>query len=206
MCVRCLMKNFWNERYAEEGLAYGQAPNVFLTEVVDLIKPEGKVLVVGDGEGRNGVWLASEGFDVTSVDYSNVAIEKITALAKESDVNINAICADLNDWDWPIEEFDAVVAIYVHYPSASREAMHHKMLDALKPSGKIIMEAFNKAQLDYPSGGPPVIDMLFSEQELKDDFTRLNIQEVYEKIVYLNEGKYHVGDGAIVRLIGEKNS
>ena len=82
--------------------------------------------------------------------------------------------------------------------------MHQKMVDALKHGGKIIMEAFNKSQLDYPSGGPPVIDMLFSEQELKDDFSKVNIVELYEKVVYLNEGKYHVGDGAVVRLIAEK--
>jgi len=198
------MKGFWDERYAEEGLAYGEEPNVFLTQVVDLIKPEGKVLVVGDGEGRNGVWLASEGFEVTSVDYSEVAVEKTNTLAKEHKVKINSVCADLNTWDWPQEVFDAVVTIYVHFPSESRAVMHQKMLDALKPGGKIIMEAFNKAQLDYPSGGPPVIDMLFSEEELKQDFSKLNIQEAYEKIVYLNEGKYHVGDGAVVRLIGEK--
>ncbi len=198
------MKGFWDERYAEEGLAYGEEPNVFLTQVVDLINPEGKILVVGDGEGRNGVWLASEGFDVTSVDYSEVAVKKINELAKEHEVNINTICADLNNWDWPREVFDAVVTIYLHFPSESRAAMHGKMLDALKPGGKIIMEAFNKAQLDYPSGGPPVLDMLFSEEELKQDFSKLNIKEAYEKIVYLNEGKYHVGDGAVVRLIGEK--
>lgn len=198
------MKDFWNERYTEEGLAYGEEPNVFLTEVVDQVKPDGKVLVVGDGEGRNGVWLATKGLHVTSVDYSPIAIEKINAFAKKCGVTVNAVCADLNEWDWPRDEFDAVVAIYVHFPSQARTKMHHKMIDALKPGGKIIMEAFNKAQLDYPSGGPPVLDMLFSEEELKSDFSTVNINEIYEKIVYLNEGKYHVGDGAVVRLIAQK--
>ena len=168
------------------------------------IKPEGKVLVVGDGEGRNGVWLATKGFDVTSVDYSPVAIDKINQFAKKCGVKVNAVCADLNAWDWPKEEFDAVVAIYLHFPSATRTGMHHNMIDALKPGGKVIIEAFNKAQLDYPSGGPQVPDMLFSEEELKSDFLKVNINEIYEKIVYLNEGKYHVGDGAVVRLIAQK--
>jgi len=200
------MKDFWNERYSEDGLAYGEEPNVFLTEVIDRIEPKGKVLVVGDGEGRNGVWLASKGYDVTSVDYSPVAVEKINELAKKCDINLSAVCADLNEWDWAKDEYDAVVAIYIHFPSESRAKMHHKMVEALKPGGKIIMEAFNKAQLDYPSGGPPVLDMLFSEDELKEDFSKVNIDELYEKIVYLNEGKYHVGDGAVVRLIAEKKA
>lgn len=198
------MKDFWEERYSEDGLAYGEEPNVFLTEVIDQVPARGKILVVGDGEGRNGVWLATKGYKVTSVDYSPVAISKIEKFAKKCDVKVNTVCADLNEWDWPEAEFDAVVAIYVHFPSEARAKLHQKMLDALKPGGKIIMEAFNKSQLDYPSGGPPVIDMLFSEQELKDDFSKANIAELYEKIVYLNEGKYHVGDGAVVRLIAEK--
>lgn len=198
------MKDFWDERYAEDGLAYGEEPNVFLTDVVEQIKPKGKVLVVGDGEGRNGVWLATKGFDVTSVDYSPVAIEKIDKFAKKCGVKINAVCADLNTWEWPQDTYDAVVAIYIHFPSATRAQMHQKMVDALKVGGKIVIEAFNKSQLDYPSGGPPVLDMLFSEEELKQDFSKVNIVELYEKIVYLNEGKYHVGDGAVVRLIAEK--
>lgn len=198
------MKDFWEERYSEDGLAYGEDPNVYLTEVIEQVKPKGKVLVVGDGEGRNGVWLANKGFNVTSVDYSEVAVKKIEAFAKKRDVNLQVFCADLNTWDWPKNEYDAVISIYVHFPSESRATIHHKMVEALKPGGKIIMEAFNKMQLDYPSGGPPVIDMLFSEAELKEDFVNANITELYEKVVYLNEGKYHVGDGAIVRLIAEK--
>ena len=204
LCEGEVMKDFWNERYSEDGLAYGTKPNVYLTEVVDQISPGGNVLVIGDGEGRNGVWLAEQGFNVTSVDYSHVAIEKIKSLAESRNVNITAICADLVESDWPPGDFDAVVAIYLHFPSSVRAKMHEEMLTALKPGGKVIIEAFTKDQLKYSSGGPPVEDMLFSADILKADFTAANIIELCEKIVHLNEGKYHVGDGAIVRLIAEK--
>lgn len=198
------MKDFWNERYAEDGLAYGEQANEFLITQVSLLPPKANVLVIGDGEGRNGVWLAGQGFQVTSVDYSHVAIDKINAFAKERQVSVKAVFADLTTWDWPEETFDVVVSIYVHFPPDHRAQMHSNMIKALKPGGKIIMEAFHKEQLEYSSGGPPVEEMLFSEAMLKEDFNEAKILELYETITYLEEGKYHVGDGAVVRLIAEK--
>lgn len=198
------MKDFWNERYSEDGLAYGETPNVFLTEVTEHIPSGGRVLVVGDGEGRNGVWLAQQGFDVTCVDYSPVAIEKIKQLAQKNNVSVNAVCADMTEWDWPRNEFDAVVSIYVHFPPDVRAELHQKMVDSLKSGGKILMEAFNKGQLKYKSGGPPVLEMLFSEEMLRKDFSSVDILEIEEKVVYLDEGKYHCGDGAVVRMIAQK--
>ena len=198
------MKDFWNERYAEEGLAYGTEPNEYLTSVVSHIPKAGKVLVVGDGEGRNGVWLAKQGFDVLSIDYSTVAVDKIKALANQNNVDMKVECHDLTEYEWPKDEYDVVVAIYLHFPPGVRELMHKNMLAALKVGGKVIMEAFHKEQLKYPSGGPPVEPMLFSDEILKHDFEKANIIELYETITSLNEGKYHVGDGAVVRMIAEK--
>lgn len=198
------MKAFWNERYAEDGFVYGKIPNAYLTEVVSEIKNNGSVLVVGDGEGRNGVWLAKQGFDVTCVDYSTVAIEKINNFAKTQKVGLATVCADMSKWDWPVDQFDAVVSIYVHFLPEIRKSLHIKMIEALKPGGVILMEAFNKDQLQYKSGGPPVLEMLFSKEIIEEDFSSINIVTVEEKIVQLNEGKYHCGDGAVVRLIARK--
>jgi len=198
------VKDFWNQRYAEEGLAYGDKPNEYLTSAISQLTPGSKVLVVGDGEGRNGIWLAKQGFNVFSIDYSPVAVDKIKALAADQKVPIQVECHDLTEYEWPENFFDAVVAIYLHFPSDVRAKMHVAMLSALKPAGSIIIEAFNKDQLDYPSGGPPVEDMLFSAEILQNDFSPANIIECYESVVELNEGKYHVGKGAVVRLIAEK--
>lgn len=198
------MKDFWNERYTEPGYAYGTEANAFLATEARRLQPGMRVLVVGDGEGRNGVWLAQQGLVVTSVDYSLAGVERARRLAAERGVTLDIHCADLNDWPWPTAHFDAVVSIFVHFPSAMRPEMHARMLAALRPGGVLIMEAFNKAQLDYPSGGPPVEDALFSAELLRDDFAAADIELCREQVVQLNEGKYHVGPGAVVRLIAHR--
>ena len=196
------MKEFWDARYSEPGSAYGESANEFLTRQAGrLLAPGMKVLVVGDGEGRNGVWLAQQGMNVTSVDYSEAAVKKARALVAQREVQLNSVCADLNEWFWPQDEFDAVISIYLHFPSAQRPLMHARMLAALKPGGVLIMEAFNKNQLNYPSGGPPVEDALFSVELLKQDFSAALIERCQESVIELNEGKYHVGPAAVVRLI-----
>jgi cyclopropane fatty-acyl-phospholipid synthase-like methyltransferase len=200
------MKEFWEVRYAEEGLAYGLEPNQFLAAQRQYLQPGMKVLVVGDGEGRNGVWLAQQGLDVTSVDYAQAGIIRAKALATQFNVPLQALCQDLTEWQWPQSEFDAVVSIYLHFPSAIRPRMHAAMLAALKPGGVLIMEAFNKEQLNYHSGGPPDADALFSAILLKQDFGGAEITLLEESVVELNEGKYHVGQGAVVRLILRRSS
>lgn len=195
------MKEFWEARYAEEGLAYGVEPNEFLVLQRQYFKPGMKVLVVGDGEGRNGVWLARQGLDVTTVDYAQAGINKAKALATQHNVSLQTLCQDLTEWRWPHAAFDAVVSIYLHFPSAIRPRMHAAMLAALKPGGVLILEAFNKGQLKYRSGGPPGADALFSAELLAKDFSGADIDLLEECVVDLNEGNYHVGPGAVVRLV-----
>jgi len=199
-----MQQRFWQARYSEPGLAYGLKPNGFLQQQAHRLPPGSKVLVVGDGEGRNGVWLAQQGMQVTTVDYAQAGVDRALALASESKVEINAICADLNDWSWPQTEFDVVISIYLHFPSALRPQMHQRMLVALKPGGQLILEAFNKDQLNYSSGGPPVADALFSAELLAQDFASTNMTLCQESVVELNEGKYHVGPGAVVRLLATR--
>lgn len=196
--------SFWNSRYGESGFAYGIAPNVFLSSFSNLIKAGHKVLVIGDGEGRNGVWLAEQGCTVLSVDSSRVGMDKAQKLAAEKGVKIKTVCADLNHWDWPESEFDLVVIIYVHFPADVRERLHHKVISALKPGGQLIMESFSSEQLNYSSGGPPVLEMLYTAEMMAEDFKLLEIQQLEECITELNEGKYHCGEGAVVRLVAKK--
>jgi len=198
-------KSFWDSRYAEEGFAYGVSPNVFLTSFADNFKAGHKVLVIGDGEGRNGVWLAEQGCSVVSVDSSRVGVEKAQKLATEKGVEIEAVCADLNEWDWPESTFDFVVIIYVHFPPDVRELLHQKVIATLKPGGQLIMESFTPEQLNYSSGGPPVLEMLYTMEMMKSDFQLLEIQKLEECVTELNEGKYHCGEGAVVRLVAKKS-
>lgn len=198
-------KSFWDARYAEEGgFAYGTSPNVFLASLKDHFSSGKKVLVIGDGEGRNGVWLAEQGCNVVSVDSSKVGVGKAQKLAAEKGVEIDAICADLNNWDWPESEFDFVVIIYVHFPPDVRALLHNKVVAALKPGGQLIMESFTPEQLNYSSGGPPVLEMLYTAEMMQDDFKLLETQHLEECVTELNEGKYHCGEGAVIRLLAKK--
>lgn len=196
---------FWNSRYDEEGFAYGTSANVFLSSFADTFKSGDNILVIGDGEGRNGVWLAEQGCSVVSVDSSKVGMEKAQKLAADKGVEINAICADLNDWDWPESAFDFVVIIYVHFLPEVRELLHHKVVAALKKGGQLIMESFTSEQLNYTSGGPPVLEMLYTAEMIQSDFKLLEIQQLEECVTELNEGKYHCGQGAVVRLVAKKS-
>ncbi len=196
--------DFWDSRYDEEGFAYGISPNTFLTSFVESFKEGQKVLVIGDGEGRNGVWLAQQGCSVVSVDSSAVGVEKAKKLAADKGVEIEAICADLNGWDWPVSQFDFVIIIYVHFPPEIRALLHEKVAAVLKVGGQLIMESFTPEQLNYSSGGPPVLEMLYTADMMRSDFKCLEIQQLEECITDLNEGKYHCGEGAVIRLVANK--
>ena len=196
--------DFWDSRYTEEGFAYGTSANVYLSSFAPHFKAGQKVLVIGDGEGRNGVWLAEQGCSVVSVDSSAVGVEKANKLAAQKGVEIEAVCADLTRWSWPESSFDFVVIIYVHFPPEIREALHQKVVAALKTGGQLIMESFSPEQLNYSSGGPPVLEMLYSAKMMLSDFKLLEIQQLEECITDLDEGKYHCGQGAVVRLLAKK--
>lgn len=199
---------FWNERYRGEGFSFGTEPNVFLASQVHHLKPGMRALVPGDGEGRNGVWLAQQGLIVDSVDISPIAIGKAKALAEARGVRINANAADLLDWDWPQEEYDLVAALYIHFFDADRPAMHRAMLKALKPGGIIIFESFRTEQIEFQkvhgSGGPRTADLLASKGKLESDFAGANILFLEEADVDLREGPRHKGPAAVIRAVIRK--
>jgi 2-polyprenyl-3-methyl-5-hydroxy-6-metoxy-1,4-benzoquinol methylase len=200
---------FWDDRYGESGYAYGTVPNQFLTQQQQRLKPGMKTLVVGDGEGRNGVWLATRGLDVLSIDLSPVGLEKAQALANQHQVQIQTRCADLTTWDWLVAEYDLVVSIYLHFSPEVRQRMHRSMLKALKPGGLLILEAFNLEQLqyqrEYDSGGPPIQEMLYQSEMLREDFAGAKIMHLTETVTELHEGQYHDGKASVIRLILQKN-
>lgn len=195
------MRNFWEQRYSEPGFAYGTEPNAFLASQSQHLRPGAKALVVGDGEGRNGVWLAQQGLRVTSVDYAQAGLDKARALAAERGVSLDTRLADLTQWDWPRGAYDVVVAIYVHFAPELRPQAHTAMLQALKPGGVLILEAFHKDQMGYDSGGPPRRDMLYTADLLRQDFAEGQFALLEETVTRLDEGRYHVGEGAVVRAV-----
>lgn len=200
------MSQFWDERYAEPGYAYGTEPNAFLVSQRHLLEPGKRALAVADGEGRNGVWLAEQGLEVLSVDQSAVGLAKARALAAARGVSLRTEQADLTHWDWPQAAFDLVVAIFIHFSPAQRTRMHRAMFAALRPGGLLILEAFTPEQLEYRSGGPPVREMLYTAEMLRADFAQAAILSLEETITELQEGPYHRGTAAVVRLIARRPS
>lgn len=196
----------WDERYAGGEYRYGKAPNAYLVSRVDRISAGGRVLCVGDGEGRNGVWLATRGFDVTSIEPSSAGAAKIRRLATERGVDVHVVQATLPQY--PVEQatFDAVVLIFIHMPTPMRAAVHRQLAEALAPGGVVILEAYTPDHLDAPgAGGPPNAAMMFTPELLGEDFADLAIEELVESTVVLDEGDGHQGESCVVRLVARKH-
>lgn len=199
---------FWNDRYKDSEYVYGTEPNLFLTKQKHRLQPGMKALAVGDGEGRNSVWLASQGLKVLALDFSAVALTKAQALAAEKGVQIQTKCVDLTEWNWAQNEYDVIVSIFLHFAPNTRSQMHRAMLQALKPSGILILEAYNLKQIEYQakysSGGPPNVTMLYNAQMLQQDFAQAEVLYLSETITQLSEGKYHNGSAAVIRAVIRK--
>ena len=201
-------KEFWNEKYQNTNFAYGKEPNLFFKEELQKIKT-GKILLPADGEGRNGVYASKLGWDVTATDLSIEGKSKALKLANEFGIDLLYIVGDIQDLEFPKESFDAIGLIYAHFTAWKISAIHQKLTTLLKPKGYIILEAFSKNHLNYQKnnpkiGGPKDINMLFSIEQIQQDFTGFEIQVLEEKEVFLNEGNSHNGKGSVIRFIGKK--
>jgi SAM-dependent methyltransferase len=192
----------WDARYAAEDYLFGTGPNEYLRSQAHRLVPAQRALAVGDGEGRNAVWLAAQGLDVTLVDISPVGLEKAQRLARVHGCRIRTIAADLTTWDWPQAEFDLAVEIFVHVPVADRRTIHRAMAASLKPGGLALVEAFQKGQADRSSGGPRTAPLLYDAPALAEDFAALRTLELLEGTVLLAEGSKHRGPAQVVRYLG----
>ena len=193
---------FWNTHYGTSEYAYGTEPNDFLKEQTFPIN--GKILCLAEGEGRNSVFLAKQGYEVTGVDFSQAGIEKINRLAQENGVEVTTICADLADFDCGENNWDGIVLIFAHLPEVVREKVHHQLYKALKPGGKLVVEAYRKEQLEHQTGGPKTLDLLYSKELLETDLNAFHQLSIEEKTRGVNEGKYHFGTAAVVQVVGLK--
>ncbi|MEZ4773929.1 MAG: class I SAM-dependent methyltransferase [Bacteroidia bacterium] len=196
------MKEFWNSRFGAEEYAYGEAPNVFFKQQLDALPP-GKLLMPAEGEGRNAVYAATRGWQVTAFDISEEGRKKALRLAAKRGTSLEYLIHSFGEADFP-EMFDCIGLIYAHAPANLRPVHHLKAVSFLRPGGTIILEGFSKAQLGKPSGGPQDISMLFSEEELRKDFSGLANLEIWYEETSLDEGAYHKGEASLIRLVGKK--
>lgn len=191
----------WDERYAGGDFQFGEAPNLFLLSQAHRLRRGMRALAAGDGEGRNGVWLAEQGLDATSVDWSDVGLAKARALAERRRVPITTVTADLSRWDWPEARFDLIAWIYVHLPPEDRAVACAGALRALAPGGVLVLECFTPAQEGRRSGGPKDPALLWSRALVERHFAGLEVLELLEGAVRLDEGPRHQGLAEVVRAV-----
>ena len=197
---------FWNERFNKAEFIFGTEPNQYLLEKASqYLKPNQRVLSIADGEGRNGVWLAKQGMRVVAFDASDVAIAKAKQFAKENQVELEYTFSDVDSFAWHTNTYDAVIGIFIQFADqAMRERIFQKTYEALKPGGIFILQGYTPKQLEYKTGGPSLIEHLYTEElicGLAQDFNILELQS-YER--ELSEGPRHTGMSALLGLVAQK--
>ena len=194
----------WDQRYNSEQYIYGTEPNDFLREQAGLLASGGRILCLAEGEGRNAVYLAGLGMEVTAVDASAVGLAKAQQLADQNGVAITTVQEDLSDFDPGHEQWDAIVSIFCHLPPDMRQRLHKKVVNALKPGGLLILEAYRPEQLEYKTGGPPNAAMMMTEEVLRSELGGLHFDLLNSSVRTVIEGTGHTGRGAVVQLVALK--
>jgi SAM-dependent methyltransferase len=195
----------WEKRFSVTDYVFGTEPNEFLKAHAHLLPPSGAALAVADGEGRNGVWLAGRGLDVLAVEWSPTALAKAKALAAQRGVALRTSQADIVRWQWPVAEFDVVVAIFIQFltPEERHQAFAH-MRDALKPGGLLLMEGYRPEQLKYKTGGPSQVENLYTRALLEAEFGGMSDLQITEHDSMMSEGARHIGMSALIDLVARK--
>ncbi len=194
----------WDERYAKPGYLFGTEPAAFLRAQAGHVAPGARILCVADGEGRNSVWLAGQGHEVTAFDASPVALEKARKLAQARGVRVDYRLSTVEDWDWS-REFDAVVAIFIQFlaPDA-RDTVFHQMKRAIRPGGVLLLHGYAPRQVDYGTGGPPCRENMYTADILRAAFADFEILRLADYDAVIREGTGHSGLSGLVDLVARK--
>ena len=195
----------WETRFSAPGYWFGTAPNAFLAGQAHRLVAGQKALAIADGEGRNGVWLAEHGLDVLTIDFAPSAVAKARALAAERGVALRAEQADLAQWQWPVEEFGVVVAIFFQFADPSlRAKIFSGIRQTLKPGGWLVLQGYRPEQLTYRTGGPDKVENLYTRAILEQAFGDFASLEIAEHDSVIHEGAGHNGMSALIDLVARK--
>jgi SAM-dependent methyltransferase len=197
---------FWNERFDKEEFIFGKEPNEYLVEKThQYLKPKDKVLCIADGEGRNGVWLAKQGMKVVGFDASDIALAKAKQFAKDNQVEVQYSFSDTDSYAWPENTYDAVIGIFIQFADpAMRARIFEQTYKALKPGGLFILQGYTPRQLEYKTGGPSLIEHLYTEELIRDLVKSFEVLELVSYEKELSEGPRHTGMSAILGLVARK--
>jgi cyclopropane fatty-acyl-phospholipid synthase-like methyltransferase len=197
---------FWNERFDKEEFIFGKEPNEYLVEKTkQYLKPGDKVLCIADGEGRNGVWLAKQGMQVIGFDASDIALSKAKKFAKDNQVEVEYSFSDTDSYAWSENTYDAVIGIFIQFAdSAMRARIFQQAYKATKLGGLFILQGYTPKQLEYKTGGPSLIEHLYTEELMRDLAKEFQILELISYEKELSEGPRHTGMSAILGLVARK--
>ena len=195
----------WNKRFAAQGYLFGTEPNDWLRQHADVWAPGQRVLCVADGEGRNSVWLAARGLRVDAFDIAEVGVAKARELARARGVDVNFQVADCDAFAWQAEAYDGIAAIFIQFADpALRERLFRRMADALKPGGTLLLQGYAPKQLEYRTGGPPLLSHLYTEPLLREAFASLDIVELRDYEAEVHEGSGHSGRSALIGMVARR--
>ena len=196
----------WNERFSSDDYLFGEKPNQYLADKTPLLQ-RGKALCIADGEGRNSVWLASQGYDVDAFDFSPIAIAKAKQLAAKHQVAVHFHCSDWQSFDWQANQYDTIAGIFFQFADQeARTKIFEKLNFALKPGGTLIIQGYGKDQMQYKTGGPGILENLYDEELLLSAFKDYKVLDLKSYLHLVDEGPGHNGMSALVGYIGQKPS
>ncbi len=200
------VQDFWNDKFKSDSFVYGEEPNEFVKESYELIKSAKSVLCLGEGEGRNAIFLAKKGLSVLALDASDIGLLKMRKKALSQGLEIGVCHTLIENWQ-PAKRFDVAICTYLHLPKELQPVVFEKACNALKMGGLFIFECFSESQLHFTSGGPKDKKMLYTLNEISSFLSKLpcTIKKLSQEIVVLNEGENHKGEASVIRLIFEKN-
>ena len=196
------MRDLWNQRFAQDGWAYGKRPNAYLKSCIEKLMPT-LACFPADGEGRNAVWAASKGWKCTVFDYAEEGAKKCKILAEEKNVHVKYIVEDLQSIE--LEVTDLIACSWFHTPPEVRKVHMPRILHSLRVGGHFIMEGYHKNQLGKKSGGPQNFDLLFDLDEvlseLRGDLApQMEVIEACVTECVLDESELHRGLASVVRI------
>jgi cyclopropane fatty-acyl-phospholipid synthase-like methyltransferase len=194
----------WQTRFSAPAYAFGKEPNAFLKAQAHRLRPGQSALSVADGEGRNGVWLAEQGLDVLTIDFSQAGLAKAQALAAERGVKLRTELADVTQWRWPTNAFDVIVAIFIFVEPHERAPFFASLKAALKPGGLLLMQGYRPEQLKFRTGGPPNAERMYTRAILQEGFGEMAEVDIREHDSTISEGTAHVGMSALIDLVARK--
>jgi SAM-dependent methyltransferase len=170
-----------------------------------MLPKSGRALAVADGEGRNGVWLAEQGLDVVSLDFSPSAQAKAAQLARERGVKMTIELGDVHKWVYPMAAFDVVCDIFTQFSTpAERARKWAGMKQSLKPGGLLILIGYTPKQLEYATGGPKELVKLYTRELLEGAFGGFRDVTIGQEELVMHEGTSHAGRSAVIHLTAQK--